>query len=129
MKILLSEKPNLEYDNKFRDVVTLNSGSTLKIPVKVSGLPKPSVTWSKDEKPIRSQGRLTLDIGDKATTLTLKKVTREDDGLYSVLAENEAGQATAKFDIEVIGEILALILDICFMLICIMKKNCLHKGT
>lgn len=107
--------------------MTLNSGSTLKIPVKVSGLPKPSVTWSKDEKPVRSQGRLTLDIGDKATTLTLKKVTREDDGLYSVLAENEAGQATAKFDIEVIGETLKLNLDIYFMLICILEKHPMYE--
>lgn len=103
---VLLDKPKLDYDNKFRDIVTLNSGSTLKIPVKVSGLPKPSVTWSKDDKPVRSHGRLTIDISDRATTLTLKKVTRDDDGLYSILAENEAGQATAKFDIEVIGKCL-----------------------
>lgn len=101
---MLSDKPKLEYDNKFRDIVTLKAGSTLKIPVQVSGLPKPSVTWSKDEQPVTSQGRLTLDIADRSTTLTVKKVTREDDGLYSILAENEAGQATAKFDIEVIGK-------------------------
>ena len=100
-----SDKPKLEYDNKFRDVVTLKAGSTLKVPVKVSGLPKPSVTWSKDDQPIRSQGRLNLDISDKSTTLTVKKVTREDDCVFSVIAENEAGQATAKFDIEVIGKL------------------------
>lgn len=100
----ISDKPKLEFDNKFRDLVTLKAGTTLKIPVQVSGLPKPSVTWSKEEKPVTSQGRLTLDISDRSTTLTVKKVTREDDGLYSVLAENEAGQASAKFDVEVIGK-------------------------
>lgn len=98
------DKPKLDYDNKFRDIITLKAGSTLKIPVQVSGLPKPSVTWSKDEQPVTSQGRLNLDIADKSTTLTVKKVTREDDGLYSIMAENEAGQASAKFDIEVIGK-------------------------
>lgn len=98
----VQDKPKLEYDNKYRDLVTLTSGTTLKIPVKVSGLPKPSVTWSKDEKPVKPSARLTVDVVDKATTLTLKKVTREDDGLYSVQAVNEAGEDTAKFDIEVI---------------------------
>ena len=79
-------------------------GANLKIPVKVSGLPKPSLTWSKDEQPVRSHGNLTIDLADKATTLTLKKVTREDDGLYTLVAQNEAGQASAEFDVEVIGK-------------------------
>ena len=83
--------------------MTVKAGATLKIPVKFTGLPKPSITWTMDDKPIRSQGRLTLDTNDKATTLTLKKVTREDDAVYSVSAQNEAGIDTATFDIMVIG--------------------------
>ena len=103
---LISEKPKLTFDNKFQDLVTLRAGNTLKIPVKFSGIPKPAIIWSKDDKPVQAHGRLTLDISDKSTTLILKKVTRDDDGLYTVLAENEAGEDLAKFDIEIIGMLI-----------------------
>ena len=106
--VLFSEKPKLSFDNKFQDLVTLRAGNTLKIPVKFSGIPKPAIIWSKDDKPVQAHGRLTLDVSDKSTTLTLKKVTRDDDGLYTVLAENEAGEELGKFDIEVIGMLVIL---------------------
>lgn len=95
-------KPELEFDNKFRDVITLNTGTSLRIPVTYKGLPKPTITWGKDEKPLKAGGSVTLDTKDTLTTLQVKKVTRADDGLYFITAENEAGKAKATFDVEVI---------------------------
>lgn len=99
-----SAKPELEFDNKFRDVITLNTGTSLRIPVTYKGLPKPTITWGKDEKPLKAGGSVTLDTKDTLTTLQVKKVTRADDGLYFITAENEAGKAKATFDVEVIGK-------------------------
>lgn len=106
--------------------MTLRAGNTLKIPVKFSGIPKPAVIWSKDEKPVQPHGRLTLDISDKSTTLTLKKVTRDDDGLYTVIAENEAGEDLAKFDIEIIGMKSGLFLELFYLLILTIIVIALH---
>lgn len=100
----LPAKPELEFDNKFRDVITLNTGTSLRIPVTYKGLPKPTITWGKDEKPLKAGGSVTLDTKDTLTTLQVKKVTRADDGLYFITAENEAGKAKATFDVEVIGK-------------------------
>lgn len=98
-------KPELEFDNKFRDVITLNSGTSLRIPVTYKGLPKATITWGKDEKTLKTGGNITIDTKDTLTTLQVKKVTRADDGLYFITAENEAGKAKASFDVEVIGKV------------------------
>lgn len=79
------------------------SGATLRIPVTVKGIPKPNITWGKEDSLLKPSGRINLDIGDKTTTMTIKKVAREDDGLYYVIAENEVGEARVKFDVEIIG--------------------------
>ncbi|ESO99761.1 hypothetical protein LOTGIDRAFT_141663, partial [Lottia gigantea] len=94
--------PHLEFDNKFRDVVKLQSGATLKIPVKYSGIPTPTITWSKEEKVLKTSGRVTVDVKDTTTTLTIKKIGVEDDGLYILKAVNDAGEISSKFDVAVI---------------------------
>lgn len=100
----LTAAPTLDFDNKFRDLITLHAGAVLKIPVRVGGIPLPRVTWLREGQTLRTGGRITVDIQEESTTLTIKKVTKEDDGLYSLVAENEVGEATAKFDVEILGK-------------------------
>ena len=50
-----------------------------------------------------------MDVQETSTCLTVKKITKEDDGLYSLVAENEVGEATAKFDIEILGMFHSLV--------------------
>ena len=96
--------PTLEFDNKFRDLISLHVGATLKIPVKVSGIPTPRITWAREEGQMRSGGRITISVQEDSTTLTVKKVTKEEDGLITLTADNQVGEAKAKFDVEVLGE-------------------------
>lgn len=70
----------------------------------MSGIPKPSVTWCKDDQTIKPSSRLNLDTTPTGSTLQVKKATREDDGMYAIMAENEAGDAKATFDVEVTGQ-------------------------
>ena len=84
-------------------MIQQRSGTTLRIPVGVSGIPKPTVSWTKDDETLKPQGRLSLDATSTGSTLLVKKVTREDDGMYAILAENEAGETKAAFDVEVTG--------------------------
>lgn len=94
----------MEFDNKFRDLISLHVGATLKIPVKVSGIPAPRITWAREEGPLRSGGRVTLSTQEDSTTLTVKKVTKDDDGLITLTADNQVGEAVAKFDVEILGK-------------------------
>lgn len=112
---LFVETPKLEYDNKFRDLIRLHVGTNLRIPVKVTGIPKPVPTWGKENKPMKSQGRCTLETLENVTTLLIKKVTREDDGMYTLKAVNDVGEDSATFDVEVIGKHIKLfLLSFCF---------------
>lgn len=113
MHFIPTAPPVLEFDNKFRDLITLHAGSNLKIPVKVKGIPTPRITWAKEDQPMRSAGKVTIDTQDTGTSLTIKKVSKEEDGLYTLTAENEAGEDKAKFDVEVIGE---FIIVFCFII-------------
>ena len=83
-------------------------GTNLRIPVKVSGIPKPTSNWVKGNKSMKSHGRINLETFDSVTTLLIKKVTREDDGMYTLKAVNDVGEDKATFDVEVIGEYLIL---------------------
>ena len=96
--------PSLEFDNKFRDLISLHVGASLKIPVRVSGIPVPRVTWATEEAPLCTGGRITIHTTDDATTLTVKKVTKDEDGLITLTADNPVGEAKAKFDVEVLGK-------------------------
>lgn len=70
----------------------------------MGGIPTPQITWAKEENPLRPGGRIAISVQDDSTTLTMKKVTKEDDGLITLTAENQVGETKAKFDVEVLGE-------------------------
>lgn len=96
-------------------------GSTLKIPVRVGGIPYPHVTWLKENKSLKTAGKITLDFQEESTTLTVKKISKEDDGLYTLSAENEVGEATAKFDVEVLGKTCVLYYIVKYIIIYLFK--------
>lgn len=69
----------------------------------MSGIPKPTVTWGKDDTPLKHTAHTNMEKTDKGVTINVKKVTKEDDGLYFVLAQNSAGEEKVTFDVEIIG--------------------------
>lgn len=73
--------------------------------MKVGGIPVPTIKWQREGQTLRSGGRITIDIEEESTSLTVKKVTRQEDGLYHLNAANEVGEATAKFDVEILGKL------------------------
>lgn len=117
--------PTLEFDNKFRDLISLHVGATLKIPVKVSGIPTPRITWAREDGQMRSGGRITISVQEDSTTLTVKKVTKEEDGLITLTADNEVGEAKAKFDVEVLGEFWVSCPSVPFILVFTFSPVCL----
>ena len=96
---LVSERPELEYDKKFKSAITLKAGSTLSIPIDVSGFPNPTVAWTLNNKTVVSSGNIQVSIKDKDTNLTIKPCARTDTGVYHVSAENAVGAAHAEFEV------------------------------
>ena len=88
------QQPKLKYDKMYRDILSLNAGQSLHIPIAVSGIPKPTVTWGKDDTPFKHTAHTSMEKTDKGVTI---------DGLYFVLAQNSAGEEKVTFEVENLG--------------------------
>ena len=92
----------MSLDERFRKVHA-HVGGTAKVNVGVEGEPAPSVSWYKDNAPLRAKANVVVDVGETATTLVIKRMTREDAGEYEVIAKNDWGTTKERFTVKVVG--------------------------
>uniref|UniRef100_A0A671KJU4 Titin n=1 Tax=Sinocyclocheilus anshuiensis TaxID=1608454 RepID=A0A671KJU4_9TELE len=74
-------------------------GQDLKIEARISGHPKPTITWTKDGSALKQTTRVNVADTAHHTTLTIKDATREDGGMYNIAVANVLGQAEATVEI------------------------------
>ncbi|XP_067145351.1 LOW QUALITY PROTEIN: obscurin-like [Centruroides vittatus] len=73
--------------------VEVSEGASAMLELKVTGYPKPNVTWFKDGKEIKASDRVRfLFEDDESYTLIIKNVKKEDAGKYKVTAKNDMGE-------------------------------------
>lgn len=63
--------------------------------VKLSGNPEPEVEWSTSKKVVKPSPRIQKTMGEESASLTIKKVTDEDVGEYTIKVTNPSGEAEA----------------------------------
>jgi len=97
-----TEPPKLSLDERFRKVFA-HVGGTAKVSIGVEGEPAPSVSWYKDNALLRAKPNVLVDIGETATTIMLKRITREDAGDYELVAKNDWGTTKERFTVKVVG--------------------------
>uniref|UniRef100_A0A3Q2Y628 Ig-like domain-containing protein n=1 Tax=Hippocampus comes TaxID=109280 RepID=A0A3Q2Y628_HIPCM len=83
------------------------AGESATFSVKVSGIPKPTVQWSRDGKTIKSSSVYKLVEEKEEFTLIINRVTSEHQGEYSCTASNRFGQTTCSTYLEVKKEDLS----------------------
>ncbi|NXA35792.1 OBSCN protein, partial [Eudromia elegans] len=80
---------------------TAELGETVKLACKVSGVPKPSVCWYKDGKPVEvDPHHIIIEDPDGSCTLILDNLAGSDSGQYMCFASSPAGS------ISTLGKIL-----------------------
>ncbi|XP_048155588.1 myomesin-2 isoform X1 [Corvus hawaiiensis] len=84
------------------DVVTIMDGKTLNLTCTVFGNPDPEVVWFKNDKTfeIDEHYAISLEQG-KYASLTIKGVTSEDSGKYSIHVKNKYGGETVDVTVSV----------------------------
>ncbi|XP_069047282.1 obscurin isoform X17 [Lepisosteus oculatus] len=74
---------------------TAELGETVKLACKVTGTPKPVVTWYKDGRPVDvDPHHIIIEDPDGSCTLILDNMTAEDSGQYMCFAASSAGNAS-----------------------------------
>ncbi|KAF1660104.1 Obscurin, partial [Aptenodytes patagonicus] len=74
---------------------TAELGETVKLACKVTGAPKPSVSWYKDGKPVEvDPHHIIIEDPDGSCTLILDNLTGVDSGQYMCFASSPAGSAS-----------------------------------
>lgn len=76
--------------------------SRTKILIKclVSGLPKPGITWSREENKLETSGKVLVN----DSVLIIDNITSPDSGLYLCTAINLAGKVSAGSLVDVTGK-------------------------
>uniref|UniRef100_A0A673JAC8 Titin n=1 Tax=Sinocyclocheilus rhinocerous TaxID=307959 RepID=A0A673JAC8_9TELE len=72
-------------------------GQDLKIEARISGHPKPTITWTKDGSALKQTTRVNV-----ADTLSIDICDRNDAGKYTLTLENNAGTKSAFVSVKVL---------------------------
>ncbi|ELT96018.1 hypothetical protein CAPTEDRAFT_139703, partial [Capitella teleta] len=91
--------PEITYDDKLKKAQNVKSGSTTVLEVNVKGLPQPKVYWYIGEDMLDASSNASIETKDDFSSLTMKDIQSQNSGVYSVVAENSVGKATAEFTV------------------------------
>ena len=73
--------------------------------VKLNGVPKPEVEWSKSKKIITKSPRVEKTMDEQSASLTIRKVAEDDAGEYTVKLKNPCGEAEANLTLIIISNL------------------------
>ncbi|XP_067291375.1 obscurin [Pseudorasbora parva] len=83
-----------DFDSVLTDL-TAELGQTVKLACKVTGSPKPQVTWYKDGRAVEADPHhIIIEDPDGSCTLILDNMTADDSGQYMCFATSSAGNAS-----------------------------------
>ncbi|XP_026123180.1 myosin-binding protein C, cardiac-type isoform X3 [Carassius auratus] len=79
------------------------AGNKLRLDVPITGDPAPTVVWTKGEKVLTdSDGRVHVQSTKGHCIFTIEGAERQDEGVYSVIVRNPAGEDTADINVKVV---------------------------
>ena len=87
---------------KYQKGITVRAGTTFRVDVPYQGTPKPTIKWSRDDKPIEKTLRVSLETTDYSAALITRSAERSDSGDYIVTASNKAGTDSGTVNVKVI---------------------------
>uniref|UniRef100_A0A8C1E4X4 Myosin binding protein C3 n=1 Tax=Cyprinus carpio carpio TaxID=630221 RepID=A0A8C1E4X4_CYPCA len=80
------------------------AGNKLRLDVPITGDPAPIVVWTKGEKAYmdNSDGHVHVESTKGHCIFTIEGAERQDEGVYSVIVRNPAGEDTADINVKVV---------------------------
>ncbi|KAM9817683.1 myosin-binding protein C, cardiac-type [Neosynchiropus ocellatus] len=83
--------------------IVVVAGNKLRLDVPITGDPAPTVVWTKGEKVVTDgDGRVHVETTKGHCIFTIEGTERQDEGVYSVVVRNPAGEDTADINVKVV---------------------------
>lgn len=83
--------------------IVVVAGNKLRLDVPITGDPAPTVVWTKAEKVVtEGDGRVHVETTKGHCIFTIEGAERQDEGIYSVVVRNPAGEDTADINVKVV---------------------------
>uniref|UniRef100_A0AAZ3P0Z9 Myosin binding protein C3 n=1 Tax=Oncorhynchus tshawytscha TaxID=74940 RepID=A0AAZ3P0Z9_ONCTS len=86
--------------------IVVVAGNKLRLDVPITGDPAPTVVWTKGEKvklrAAEGDGRLHVESTKGHCIFTIEGADKQDEGLYSVIVRNPAGEDKADINVKVV---------------------------
>ncbi|XP_041647361.1 myosin-binding protein C, cardiac-type isoform X3 [Cheilinus undulatus] len=83
--------------------IVVVAGNKLRLDVPITGDPAPTVVWTKGEKVVtEGDGRVHVETTKGHCIFTIEGAERQDEGIYSVVVRNPAGEDTADIHVKVV---------------------------
>ncbi|XP_029282009.1 myosin-binding protein C, cardiac-type isoform X2 [Cottoperca gobio] len=83
--------------------IVVVAGNKLRLDVPITGDPAPTVIWTKGEKVItEGDGRIHVETTKGHCIFTIEGTERMDEGIYSVVVRNPAGEDTVDINVKVV---------------------------
>ena len=83
------------------DNVTALTNTSITIQCPTSGVPTPTVTWTKDGQDIPDGGKYTVRVDN---SLLISESDVKDDARYTCTADSVAGKDSASTEVEIVGK-------------------------
>lgn len=72
--------------------------------VKVSGVPTPEIEWSQSKKIVTKSPRTIPTFDEQCAQLTIRKVSSDDEGDYTIRLKNPFGEVEANLTLIIMRE-------------------------
>jgi hypothetical protein len=86
----------------------VKEGEAVRFTIRVSGKPKPEVSWYREGSQIVSSADFEIQQDGELHTLYIPEVFYEDSGKYTVKAVNPGGQAQCTAELIVEGKLITV---------------------
>ena len=100
----VSVPPSLKNDSEPEAEKRVKKGESFVIEVPFNAFPRPKVTWTLDNQPIKDKRNFKVDLIDGMTSVSVSKVQPQDEGKLCVVIENDHGKCTQTTKIIVVGK-------------------------
>jgi len=94
--------PRFRLPAKYQDVLTYDKGETIVLKIPYSGSPVPNVSLSKNGQDLGGDRNVSIDVGDRMITLTIRNTDKNTSGPYKIRLHNNLGEDEATLRLNVL---------------------------